>query len=568
MQLSARFMLMLIAAILLVLGVGFLRRLPAIRRVSEFGGDWLALVVPMFFALSTFMAGAILLFSGATPARAGRMGWVNDILPLPIVEASAYFASLAGVGLIILARGLQRRLDAAYHLTEWLLAGSIVFAIMSAFDVEQAVVLSLMLALLIPSRRFFDRKASILQERFTPGWIAAIAVVLVGTVALVIAAYGRNGIDTGVFWRFGQEAQGPRAVRGLALVAAAIVAYGVARLIRPARATVVVAQAEDLAAAELIVARSPRASAHLALLGDKSLLFNKTRSAFIMYGVAGQSWVSLGDPVGELRASVELIEDFITRADHAGDWPVFYRVSPPFLHLYLEYALAVVKLGEIARVSLQGFSLEGPTRRNLRRVSRKAVDDGCYFEMVNRAEAESVLPDLREVSAAWLAAKRTKEKSFSLGCFAEDFVRRFPIGVVRRDHRIVAFVTLWPSGQHAEVEVDLMRYTADAPPGIMRFALIQSMLWAKEQGYSWFNLGGAPLSGLRTSAVMPVWNQIGRAVRGAGERYYNFQGVREFKEWFYPEWEPTYLVSPGGVKRPFILTNIASLISRGGSRRT
>ena len=99
----------------------------------------------------------------------------------------------------------------------------------------------------------------------------------------------------------------------------------------------------------------------------------------------------------------------------------------------------------------------------------------------------------------------------------------------------------------------------------MRYALIESMFWARDQGYSWFNLGGAPLSGIRASAVTPLWNQIMLAARGVGERYYNFQGLRNFKDWFYPEWEPMYLVSPGGTRRPIVLANIASLIS--GSAR-
>src|SRR5262249_47222827 len=149
----------------------------------------------------------------------------------------------------------------------------------------------------------------------------------------------------------------------------------------------------------------------------------------------------------------------------------------------------------------------------------------------------------------------------SLGRFDDAFMRRSPIGIVRRGDDIVAFVTLWCSGAHGEVESDLMRYTNAAPPGIMRYALIESMFWARDRGYAWLNLGGAPLSGIKVSAVTPVWNQIGLAVRSAGERYYNFQGVRNFKDWFYPEWEPTYLVSPGGTARPIILANIASLIS-------
>jgi phosphatidylglycerol lysyltransferase len=536
-------------------------RLPAVHRLSKRGGDLMGSLAPRFFALTTFVAGAILLFSGATPAREGRLGWVNNVLPLPIVEASAYFASVAGVGLIVLARGLQRRLDAAYHLTVWLLAGGIVFALASALDVEQAVVLSLMFVVLVPSRRYFYRKASIFEERFTGGWIAAIAAVAIGSVIIAVARYGPQGLGPGVFWRFSGGAQGPREERALVFAAIALAGFGVARLMRPARVVPRVATRDELAAADAIVSTSDRASAQLAFLGDKALMFNEARTSFIMYGIAGQSWVALGDPVGPPGEAAQLIEQFVRECDQRGGWPVFYRVKPQLLYLYLDYALSAVKLGEIAYVSLPEFSLDGPERRNLRRVWRKAAADGCCFEIVPDDRVDEVLPDLRRVSDEWLRTKRVREKGFSLGRFTDAFVRHSAVGVVRREGRIIAFVTLWRSGTSAEVEVDLMRFTGEAPPGIMRYALIEAMQWAKGAGYAYFSLGTAPLSGIRTSSATPIWNQLSVAVRGAGERYYNFQGLRDFKEWFYPTWEPTYLVSSGGTKRPLILANIASLIS-------
>jgi phosphatidylglycerol lysyltransferase len=560
-----------IGALLFVLSaLSIVRRLPAIRKLSDRGGNWVGALAPRLFAITTFLAGAILLWSGATPARAGRLGWLNDVLPLPIIEFSAYFSSIAGVGLIILARALQRRLDAAYHASVWLLSAGIVFALTSNLDIEQAIALSIMLTILVPSKRFFYRKSSILEERFTPGWIAAIAVVLVGTAAIAIAKYGTYGLGPGVFWHFGIHAQGPREVRGLVLAATTLVAFAALRLLRPARLPTPLATAIDLSDAVPVVDASPHASAQLALLGDKALMFNDARNAFIMYGIAGRSWVALGDPVGPLCESVHLIRQFIERCDRAGGWPVFYRVPPQLLHLYLDYALNVVKLGEIARVSLPTFSLDGPERRNLRRVWRKAVDDGCRFEVLCGDAAVDVIPRLRPISEEWMREKRTREKRFSLGRFDDAFIRRSPVGIVRRGDEIVAFVTLWCSGERAEVESDLMRFSAAAPAGIMRYALIESMMWARDRGYAWFNLGGAPLSGITASVSSPVWNQIGLAVRGVGERYYNFQGIRTFKEWFYPEWEPTYLVSPGGTARPIILANIASLISgsaRGVFRR-
>ena len=540
-------------------------RIPAVKSIGMRSAERVGPLTPRFFALTTFMGGVLLLWSGSTPARAGRLGWLDDVLPLPVVEFSAYFASIAGVGLIVLARGLQRRLDGAYHATVWLLGAGIVFALAGALDIEQAVSLSLMLIVLVPAKRFFYRRSSILEEPFTAGWVLAIALVVVGSIGIAVAEYGSEGLGSDVFWDFGINAQGPRAQRALVFVLIALVAFGIARLLRPARRRTPHASEEEVAAALPIIRASPHAGAHYALLGDKAFMFNEARTAFIMYGIAGQSWVALGDPVGQPNDAVGLIGEFIERCDRAGGWPVFYRASRSLLHINLDYNLSVVKLGELARVALPGFSLEGPQRRNLRRVHRKATDDGCHFEVADPADFEQLLPQLRPISDAWLTTKQAREKRFSLGRFDPDYLRHSRLGVVRRENEIVAFVSLICSGAKNEVESDLVRYGPAAPSGIMRYALIESMFWARSQGYAWFNLGGAPLSGIRASAVTPVWNQIMLAARDVGERYYNFQGLRDFKDWFYPEWEPMYLVSPGGTRRPIVLANIASLIS--GSTR-
>ncbi len=48
-----------------------------------------------------------------------------------------------------------------------------------------------------------------------------------------------------------------------------------------------------------------------------------------------------------------------------------------------------------------------------------------------------------------------------------------------------------------------MRYRNDAPPGIMKFLFLELMLWGKERGFRWFNLGMAPLSGLEDRRLAP-----------------------------------------------------------------
>ena len=111
------YLLPLLVASVVLGAYEFLLNKARVRGLARMVGQWVPTVVPQLLALTTFLGGAILLFSGATPAVRSRMAWINDLLPLPIVEISHFLGSVAGVGLLILARGLQRRLDAAYHLS-------------------------------------------------------------------------------------------------------------------------------------------------------------------------------------------------------------------------------------------------------------------------------------------------------------------------------------------------------------------------------------------------------------------------------------------------------------------
>jgi phosphatidylglycerol lysyltransferase len=269
----------------------------------------------------------------------------------------------------------------------------------------------------------------------------------------------------------------------------------------------------------------------------------------------------MGDPVGAEDEKAELIWKFRELCDlHAG-WTVFYQVRRQSLHLYLDLGLTLLKIGEEARVRLSDFSLEGGSRKWMRKMMRKVEAEACGFEIVD--DARPIVGELRAISDTWLAEKKTREKGFSLGYFDEAYVSRFPIAVVRREGHIVAFANIWTSANNEELSVDLMRHALDAPAGVMDYMFAQLMVWGQQQGYRWFNLGMAPLSGLENRALGTLWNRVGALTYRFGEDYYNFQGLRQYKEKFDPMWEPTYLASPGGLALPRILTNLAALISGG-----
>ena len=79
-------------------------------------------------------------------------------------------------------------------------------------------------------------------------------------------------------------------------------------------------------------------------------------------------------------------------------------------------------------------------------------------------------------------------------------------------------------------------------------------------------MGMAPLSGLADHGLAPLWSRVGTYLFKHGEHFYNFQGLRQYKEKFDPVWLPKYLACPGGLALPRILANIASLVS-GGMKR-
>jgi phosphatidylglycerol lysyltransferase len=533
------------------------------RAAGDWVGQWLPEIVPRAFAATTFAAGGLLLLSGATPAAPGRIEQVHRLLPLPLLELSHLLGSVAGVGLLLLARALQQRVDAAYGLTLTLLVGGAVASLGKGLDYEEAVVLLTMAAALAPCHRYFYRRSSLLAQSFSPGWIAAIALILAGTGFVVMLAYRHVDYSAELWWQFALDAHAPRSLRALAAGGLVLAGFAAARLLRPAPPLAPPATGEDAERAAKIVAASPCASAHLALLGDKRLLFHESGLGFVMFGVQRRSFVSMGDPVGPPEVRRELAWRFRELADLHGGLAVFYEVRAGDLPVYLDLGLRPRKLGEEARVPLTDFSLEGSARRELRQAQRRGQREGCRFEVVPREAVGPLLPELRAVSNQWLQTRSTREKRFSLGCFDESYLRRCPMALVRRGDRVVAFANVWAPDPREEVSVDLMRYSEDAPSGVMDYLFTELLLWGAAQGYRFFGLGMAPLSGFEHHRLAPLWNRLGALLFRHGEHFYNFQGLRAFKDKFDPVWEPRYLISPGGLSVPMVLTDVAALISGG-----
>jgi phosphatidylglycerol lysyltransferase len=553
-----------VALVLLGAHEVWVHRAPAVR-VVQLGRTFLSAVTPQVIAIAVFVAGAVLLFSGATPGLGNRLDLLRDFVPLPILELSHLLGSAVGVGLLVLAHGLYRRLDAAWWLTIWLLCAGILLSLLKGFDYEEATILAAVAAMLISARSRFRRRVSLIQQHYSGPWIIAFFLVLITVAWLVIFAYRNVPYGNELWWEFAFQASAPRSLRASLLAAVVAAAYGLWRLLRPTQPPAKAPSEADMQRVAALVAEADDTTANLALLGDKNLLFNAERTAFIMYQPSGHSWVAMGDPVGPPEACEALAWEFLENCDVMAVSPVFYQVKPQNLPLYIDLGFNLSKLGEEARVPLDTFSLEGAARADLRHAHRRACREGAQCEIVPRTGVLALLPQLRAVSDAWLAEKNAAEKRFSLGFFDERYLQNFDCGIVRRGGAIVAFANLWRGGAK-ELSVDLMRYNGAAPKGVIDYLLVECMLWGKSQGYQWFNLGMAPLSGLEEHALAPAWHKLGRMVQRYGEMFYPFEGLRKYKEKFLPVWRPRYLAAPDGLRMAGALLDVTSLISGGVSK--
>jgi phosphatidylglycerol lysyltransferase len=522
-----------------------------------------ALAPPILAAL-VFIGGVVLLVSGSLPGIPHRLQLLHHVVPLPFVEASHIAASLAGTGLILVASGLYRRLDAAFLLCRALLVAGSVFSLAKGFDVEEASILLIIVGLLQVSRRAFYRRTALTTALDSPRSIVAAAIAIGFSTSVGLFAYKHVAYQNDLWWQFAWHGDASRFLRASFATAVALIGFGINRLLGYGRPVDGVEAGIPTTPAAAL-ALSSRTDAMLALTGDKLFLRSPSGNAFLMYQVQGQTWIVMGDPVGAREEWADLLWRIRAQADAAQGRLLLYQISVDALPAAIELGLHLVKYGEEARVDLVRFGLEGHEMRSLRQAERRVARAGVSFEIVPAACVPALIPELREISDSWLRIKGHSEKGFSVGRFDPVYLSQFDCALVRQNARIVAFANIWTTADHSELSVDLMRHRHDMSRGTMDFLFVQLMRFGQRSGYRWFNLGLAALSGIEARRLAPVWAQAGAWLYRHGETLYGFEGLRAYKEKFGPVWEPRYIAGPGGTALVGSLFDLQNLV-RGSLR--
>lgn len=521
-------------------------------------------LLPPLLSISVFGVGLVLLLSVVNPSIIHKYHWLGEIVPLPIVELSSLILSASAILLLLLSHGLFKRYQKAFELTQKLLLVAMVFIVLKGAQWQISLALGLIYLLMLPCEQVFYRQGSIVGIKYSFGWALSLAAALFLMMWVLFFAYQDVDYDHSLWFTFSQDSHVSRALRGGAVALVILLIFAFRYVLAMRRPQTRLLDEHTLSCAMDIVANAPSSHGFLALVQDKSLLFNEDNDAFLMYARAGHCWVVMGDPIGNPDKFDDLLWQFRELCDAYDGWPVFYQVTQKYLPHFLEQGLSLYKLGEEAIVPLAEFDLQSSKYRSLRQSHAKALREGLRFKIIEASEVKALLPTLEVISSSWLKAKQGREKGFSVGYFSAAYLCATPMALVYLNDELVAFSNVWASAAKIEFSVDLMRYEPSlSGSNIMDFLFTELLLWGKQQGYQLFNLGMAPMSGLTDRALVPFWTKLAKTVYKKGNKFYNFQGLRRYKDKFNPRWEAKYLICYGGLSLPVVVGSLVTLTSRG-----
>ncbi len=515
----------------------------------------------LFVSLAVMISSWVILISSATPGLARRMRILREFVPLPILETSHIASALIGLLVFVLARRLMKGYRHAYQTTLQLLLVGAAFNLLKGLDYEEAIVLTLTAALLWIHSELFtlpSRAGGTAVSILIPLSIAILAFAAVG-----LTAYHEPGTRAQHILTFAHLAYSARFLRTLSILILAGLLIAIYVIVRIPYRYTPPTTAEIRKALEVHREVGRGTNALMLTNRDKCIHFWEDRG-FCLYRTIGSYMIVFSDPSIPAGEERNFIGCLLQRAAELDRALVFYQISAHWIPVLHDFGFSFFKLGEEAIVHLDKHSIQGNKGKAMRNVLNRFRNDGYEFQVLEAEEIAPLMEKLRRISDEWLRSKRTREKQFSIGFFDPGYLTSFPCAIVRdRSGEVVAFANILPGPANEEFSVDLMRYLPECPNGVMDFLFLRLFEWGKSRNYRTFNLGMAPLATVGETPQARLPERLANILFQHGEHWYNFRGLRLFKEKFDPTWIPRYLAYPSFWMLPQVIANVAAMIAGG-----
>ncbi len=279
---------------------------------------------------------------------------------------------------------------------------------------------------------------------------------------------------------------------------------------------------------------------------DKSYFF-LDQDAFIAYRTERNVAIALGDPNGPPDKIELLTQNFIEYCHNCGWTVAFMQTGSKYTQLYENLGLNVLKIGEDGVVNLETFIADTVRKKTFKGPLKKLENEGYTLEKFIPPHTDALLDEIQAVSNEWLSLPGRKERTFTLGTFDRNTLNFDNIFAMKNSEgKIIAFVNQIRDYTPNEATIDMMRHKSEVPSGAMDFLFGKLLLMLHQEGFKFFSLSLAALSGVGDEPGASIEEKAVHLVYEHLNRFFSYKGLRAYKDKFDPVWQDRFLIHEGG----------------------
>ena len=514
-----------------------------------------------------FLDGLVNVVVTAAPPLRGRLHNVLSILPLGVMQSAAALVAVAGIAMIMIARGLRRGQRRSWFAAVVVLSLTVFAHIVRGGTVVASFVAVAILVLLIVERRYFQATT---DRSSLAAALPRIGLIAIATVAAAVigieASSGRHHLNhIGVVLMACVErlvgftnivlpdTSADFITPALFAVGASLIITTLYLLTRPVvdRRLSSTARMSERRFAEIrakeIVRRHGRGTLdYFALRDDKQFYF--FRDSLVAYAVYGGVALVSPDPIGPEAERTEAFSAFRAFAEASG-WTIgVIGAGESWLSIYQSAGLHHLYIGDEAIVDCTTFSLAGGKMKGLRQACTRLARHGYTVEYLDPSSIDpSKVTDIVELITMLRRGDAERGFSMMLGRLFDPKDKGLLLTIVHGpDGKPAAVCQFVPSPAINGFSLDLMRRDpGEHPNGLIDYALCSTIEHLRDDGARGLSLNFAAFrSVIEGERGEGTFTRVERWALKRLSGILPIESLWTFNSKYNPTWLPRYLVYP------------------------
>ena len=383
---------------------------------------------------SLFLAGAIDLLSSVTTPLREHLHLIAQYLPVAVVQAAGALTAIAGIGMIMLSRGILRGQRRSWLVAVTLLAASLALHLLHAADIITLVVCAGVLTLLIVQRERFraQTEPATLVTAFVILAVGGVIATLGGFIAVEVAGrvhhhplpgwpdvlLGSAERLVGVQWVAFPRTIDRYASISLLAVGLSLIVVALYLLTRPvvdrrlsSGRAAMGRRAAELRARDIVRRHGTGTLDYFALRDDKQWFFH--RDSLVAYAVFGGVCLVSPDPIGPFSERAHVWDSFRRYVDRNGWGLGVMGAGEEWLPTYQASGMRFLYIGDEAVVDPREFSLQGGKMKGLRQAVNRVARYGYTVRFLDPARLDPA--DAARMAELMAKSRRgEQERGFSM----------------------------------------------------------------------------------------------------------------------------------------------------------